>query len=202
MKSMRIICLFACVIFISLFALNRVNKHILLDEVMCRKDQENTGVAYLNGKQRLALEQWLNKYFVLKEETSEPSSLYLSLNLGNGKILQLSDGSYYQVAPDDVIYSSLWIIPFDVILTQSEDPDFPLLFNNRTTGTSVRVKPLTETELQQLLNKMPVETGPQIPESQIPTRPPIQQTPPPEVEEPQMTPFKPAQPKSNTGATK
>jgi len=179
-KPFRYLSLFACFAFISLFLL-RVHSHILLDDVMCKEDQINTGVAHLSQKQRLALEQWLNKNFTLKEDKSASGEpVYLSLNFGGGKILQLSDGSYYQVAPDDVINASQWIIPFEVVLTESGNKEFPILFHNMTSGTAVEVKSLSEEEVKELLNKLlpeakttPPKTAPLPPQQSEELLPPL-----------------------------
>lgn len=160
----RVLWFKACLFFMTFFSVH-VHACIVLDEIMCKEDQKNTGIATLNRQQRLALEAWLNEHVTLKAEDADKTSVYLSLNIGNGKVLQLSDGSYYQVAPDDVIYASSWIIPFEVVFTASKNADFPILLHNMTTGTSVKVKLLSQEELKELLNEMPPETVPTTPET-------------------------------------
>jgi hypothetical protein len=54
------------------------------------------------------------------------SQLYLSLNINDGAILQLSDGTTYEIAPNDRLYSAYWITPFPLSVGASGDPDYPI----------------------------------------------------------------------------
>lgn len=113
----------------------------LLDEVMNHKTQQETGVSKLSQKQKKALEAWMNDHFVLKAEpTPAGKDLFLSLNLHAGHQIQLSDGSLWDVAPDDVEKASIWISPFKVEILPSQDPDYPQLLVNTLSGVSIRVK--------------------------------------------------------------
>ncbi len=69
-------------------------------------------------------------------------SLYLSENIDNGKQIQLSDGSTYEIAPDDVIRSALWIFPLPIEIQASDDPDYPIKLINSNLGSSVKAKRL------------------------------------------------------------
>lgn len=120
-----------------------------LNEVMPKEVQKKTGVADLSYKQRLALESWLNETFVLKnppEKKKATEYLYLSQNINNGKILELNDGSRWEVAPDDVERSSYWIVPFPLYFTQNKDTAdnqmYPLKIVNQNTGIGVKVRQL------------------------------------------------------------
>jgi len=123
---------------------------ILLDEVMSRDEQQKTGVAKMPRAQKLALEAWLNKNFVLKTQSEQQTSnLSLSINLDGGKRLELSDNSIWEIAPDDVQKASIWITPFPVQISPSGDPDYPCLIINTNSGVSVRARPTTQsTEIQ------------------------------------------------------
>src|SRR5579862_3339262 len=92
-----------------------LNAQIVLDEVMSRDDQKKTGVVKLTANEKIALEAWLNKNFVLKtEEKATKSGLSLSINIDHGRKLQLSDNSLWEIAPDDVSKAAVWITPFPV----------------------------------------------------------------------------------------
>jgi hypothetical protein len=114
---------------------------ILLDEVMSRDEQQKTGVAKMSRTQKTALEAWLNKNFALKAQTEEHvSNLSLSINIDGGKKLELSDNSIWEIAPDDVQKSVVWITPFPVQISPSGDPDYPCLIINTNSGASVRAR--------------------------------------------------------------
>lgn len=94
----------------------------------------------------------LRLFFLLATPAQEPSSssdesLYLSLNIEEGKRLELSDGSTYEIAPEDRLYTIYWITPFPIMLGKSDDPDYPVKITNVTTGTSVNGKKISTKEM-------------------------------------------------------
>jgi hypothetical protein len=125
---------------------SQLQAQIVLDEVMSRDDQKKTGVANLSRMQKIALEAWLNQNFVLKskEQATSPqeSELSLSININNGQKLELSDNSFWEIAPNDVPTSAIWITPFPVKITSSGDPDYPCLIVNLNSGVSVKARPI------------------------------------------------------------
>lgn len=122
-------------------------EEIFLNEVMSKEMQKKTGVANLSYQQRLALEKWLNDNFVQKnhqEKKKSEEEITLSQNIDNGKVLELSDGSLWQVAPDDVERAAFWIIPFPLYFVKNSDPadntEYPMKIVNQNTNLGVKVK--------------------------------------------------------------
>ena len=115
---------------------------ILLDEVMTRDEQYKTGVSKLNAKQKMELEKWLNAKFVLKNQADMPESreVTLEVNINNGKQLRMSDGSLFEIAPQDVPMTALWITPFKLTVSDSGDSTYPYLLQNMDSGTTVKAK--------------------------------------------------------------
>lgn len=118
---------------------------IILDDVMSKEEEKRTGVNKMNHNQRMALEEWLNKNFILKaqaerSETATNDAIFLSENLDGGQRLKLSDGSIYQIAPDDLARSSLWITPIEIKISQGTDPNFPYLLINVDSGSALKAK--------------------------------------------------------------
>ena len=114
-----------------------------LDEVMPKEVQQKAGINKLSPKEKIELENWLNQTFVLKVQKAPPApELSLSININNGKQLQLSDRSIWEIAPSDVPTSSVWITPFPVKIVPSNDPDYPFLIVNTNSGVSVKAKKL------------------------------------------------------------
>lgn len=137
MRSVKLFLVLATVALYPLIA----DQLIILDEVMDKDEQKQTGIDRLNMRQKIALEDWLNKKFVLKKTHSEKESeLSMSINIENGKRLQLSDNSVWEIAPHDVSTSSVWITPFPVKITSSNDPNYPCLITNTISGASVRAR--------------------------------------------------------------
>jgi hypothetical protein len=108
---------------------------------MSKDEQKKTGVAALSRNQKIALEAWLNQNFALKSKEQVVSSeLSLAINIDNGKKLQLSDNSLWEIAPSDVPTTSVWITPFPVKIESSDDPDYPCLIVNLNSGIRVKAR--------------------------------------------------------------
>ncbi len=118
---------------------------IVLNDAMTSEEKEQTGVNDLNYSQRMALQEWINTNFELKEDHPQKrkEQLYLSLNIEDGAKLELSNGSTYEIAPEDHLYTAYWITPFPVMLGKSDNPDYPVLITNMNTGTSVSGKQIS-----------------------------------------------------------
>lgn len=123
----------------------------LLDDVMNKQMQDQTGVAKLSAKQKKILEAWLNENFVLKtaQQQQKGEELLLSININGGRKLQLSDGSIWEIDPADLTQSSAWITPFAVKLEKSKSTDYPTLLVNKDTGASVKARRVMTTQEDQ-----------------------------------------------------
>lgn len=108
---------------------------------MTPEEKKATGYATLSPKEQKALENWIEAHFIPIEEKKD--SLYLNVNIQNGKILILSDGSEWEVAPQDRSISSLWITPFPLEIQDGGSQEFPnLIVNLNNPSEKVRVKKL------------------------------------------------------------
>jgi hypothetical protein len=130
---------------------------------MTPEDQRKTGITKLNRKQKLALESWLNENFTPKELSSQDTEpLSLSINIDNGQKLQLSDNSIWEVHPQDVDISAVWITPFPLKIEKSTNPTYPFLLKNTRTQMSVRARkssshPMGKTKEHIRKNTMPYQ---------------------------------------------
>ena len=117
---------------------------ILLDDAMSKEDHKRTGIVNLTFAQKQALEQWLNQYCELRSapKAAEQKNLYLSEIIENGTKVQLSDGSVWLVDPVDVDRASLWISSGALKIIQSNNPDYPCLIVDPSTGISIKAKKL------------------------------------------------------------
>lgn len=114
---------------------------ILLDSVMSKDEQLKTGVNTLSPTQKMELEAWLSRTFTLKApETPHAASLSLTLNIDNGKKIQLSDNTVWEIAPVDIARAAVWITPFPVAVEPSGDVSYPFRIINKTTGNSVQAR--------------------------------------------------------------
>jgi hypothetical protein len=120
------------------------SQQLLLDDIMSTEDQKSAGVAYLTPNQRIALEQWMNKHCNCPSEKSvseeKNQGLFMSINIDNGKEIQLNDNSIWEVDPRDYAISEAWLTSFPIKIIPSDDPEYPFLLVNKITGVGIKVR--------------------------------------------------------------
>jgi hypothetical protein len=124
----------------AVFYCNRVLGTVQLNEVMSQEEQKKTGVSNLNEQQKRELESWINSKFVLKTTALAPKEMTLQQPLQNGAQMQFTDGSIYEIAPEDRARAIFWPVPLIVTLETSGDPLYPSKITNTLTNVSVRAK--------------------------------------------------------------
>jgi len=164
---------------------------IVLDDSMTREEMTNTGVGNLNYSQKMALQDWINQNFEPKTDfpNKQDEQLFLSLNIEDGAKLELSDGSTYEIAPEDHLYTMYWITPFPISLGDSGDKKYPVKITNLNTGTSVKGKQISTEKLLEESEKEGIETPPpkleeKKPDPKTPTPKPKTQKPKPKTQSP------------------
>ena len=69
-----------------------------------------------------------------------PQELYVTENILSGTQLVLSDGSSYEIAPEDRPTASAWLSPVTVLIGQSNDTVYPLTLTNQLANSVVLAK--------------------------------------------------------------
>ena len=121
-------------------------------------------------------------FLPLTAQENDPQQLYLSLNIGEGKYLQLSDGSTYEIAPEDRLFASYWITPFPLMISESGNTEYPVRITNLNTGTMVNgkqidTKEFIEEEAKEHAKQAPHTSTPQKPNLKPKTQPTPQKQP-------------------------
>ena len=79
--------------------------------------------------------------------STEQNQLTIDFVLHNGKILKLSDGSIWKIAPQDINTSSVWILAPPIEIKKNEDPKtnkaYPYRIINKTTDSCVLASPIS-----------------------------------------------------------
>lgn len=75
-------------------------------------------------------------------DDNQDKDLTLSENLHNGKILKLSNGTVWEVAPQDTNITEIWIFPFPLEVQKSTNKTYPYYIVNKRSKTKVLVRPL------------------------------------------------------------
>ncbi len=138
---------FPIALFMTLLFSFPLNALILLNDVMNKEMRKQTGIADLTYQQRLMIEKWLNDTFILKdvkEKKTDQQEIYLSQNIDGGQLLELSDGSRWEVSPHDLHRTATWLIPFPLKIIFNDDPQdavlYPHVIINQNTGIGVKVR--------------------------------------------------------------
>lgn len=162
---------FTVVIFL-IFPTSKSFGRITFKDVMSKQEQQKTGISELNYCQKSALECWINENFEPKQSLLERKKepIYLTLNIEDGAKLEFSDGATYEIYPEDRIYTSYWITPFQVEFGESDHPDYPIKITNMQTGTEVFAKEITQKEFLES-KQPPVPSAPQKPVTPKPLLP-------------------------------
>ena len=144
----------------ALFLTTSLQAEFLLDQIMTKEDQKKTGISTLHYQQRLALEKWLNEHMVVKSQVTHasPVTRSLSININNGQKILLSDNTLWEVSPDDIGTSSVWITPFPVQVEPSGNTDYPSYLININTGARIKAR--------QISTETPPATPPSPPQAQ------------------------------------
>lgn len=116
----------------------------VLDFEMTPQEKKQTGVAKLSEKEKNALQTWIDNHYAKRSsplQAATPTSRpQISENLRNGQVIRLSDGSLWNIRPQDTLITQSWITPVDILISQSGDPDYPYKLTNSLTGSSALAK--------------------------------------------------------------
>lgn len=118
------------------------------DRGMTPDDRRATGVDKLSPDEKQKMNDWINQHYTPNHLViNSGSHHYVVENLHNGSYIRLDDGNIYAISPDDIQTSSMWILPFPLVIEESNDPDYPYLLVNENTGSSVKAKQSSSSEI-------------------------------------------------------
>jgi hypothetical protein len=66
--------------------------------------------------------------------------IYLSYNMANGGVLVLSDGTRWEINPQDQSKTSLWMTPMEIEVKPSDNQSYPYMLVNMQTKETVYAK--------------------------------------------------------------
>ena len=96
------------------------------------------------------------------EASTTDSDLTIVENLHNGKVLKLSNGTLWEVAPQDVEITEIWIFPFPLKLEKSGNKQYPFYLVNLHSKTKILVRHIGPTEVPQ--GQSPSQESPEQPQ--------------------------------------
>lgn len=113
-----------------------------INDIMSLEDQKTTGVIRLTQEQKKALAEWFVKhgYYEMQAKVNYNHVLTISINIGGGQKIVLSDNSVWEVAPEDQELASGWLGSNPVEISPSENKDFPFLMTNVRNRNAIKVR--------------------------------------------------------------
>jgi len=112
-----------------------------LDSSMTSDEKQKTGYDFLTKEQKKQLNLWLTKNATLVKKNAEQAALSLDINIDGGRQLILSDGTKWEVAPEDRSISSLWLTPIPLKILPSGSQEYPnVIMNGDSEKEKVKVK--------------------------------------------------------------
>ncbi len=111
-----------------------------LDSMMTAQEKKITGYSSLTPEEKKHLNYWISEHFTISPDTLGHTPLSLNINIDNGRELILSDGTHWDIAPEDQKISSLWLTPFPLEITPTDSKEYPFLLHNLTTEEKVKAK--------------------------------------------------------------
>src|SRR5262245_27696147 len=98
-----------------------------LDYDMSADEKKKTGVTRLSPKEKAALQNWIDAHYEKRsqplQQTAEEGAM-LQENLKSGQYVRLTNGSLWNIHPQDTSITQAWITPVDITVTQSGDPNY------------------------------------------------------------------------------
>jgi hypothetical protein len=114
-----------------------------LGSMMSEDDQKDTGYSSLTSQEKKHLNEWISKHFILPPEIIGNTPLSLTINIQNGQELVLSDGTHWEVAPEDRKISDIWLTPFPLEIIPRDSKEYPFFILNLSSKEKVKAKQLS-----------------------------------------------------------
>ena len=112
-----------------------------LDSSMTTAEKKMTGYDSLTKEQKKELNLWLTKNTMPVQKSPQQAALSLNINIDGGRQLILSDGTIWEVAPEDQSISNLWLTPIPLNLLPGGSPEYPnVLMNADAEKEKVKVR--------------------------------------------------------------
>lgn len=107
---------------------------------MTPQDEKKTGFGKLTAKEKTALELWIEERY--QEKTKVEKSTVAQVEIKNNTtIIHLSDGSLWEIKPENAGIAQGWINPdVEILIGESHDAEHPTLLTNTLSKSAVRAK--------------------------------------------------------------
>lgn len=79
---------------------------------------------------------------IAHENVQQGQDITIEENLHGGKVLILSDGSSWEIAPQDLNISQLWILPVPLKIEKSNNSTYPYRIINMNSNSAILARPL------------------------------------------------------------
>lgn len=107
---------------------------------MTPQEVAQTGLSKLSGEEKYALQAWIDARYKKRAQVKKKAGPILQENLQSGRFIGLSDGSLWEINPDDTLITQSWITAVEIKAEPSGDAAYPYTLTNSLTGSSVKAK--------------------------------------------------------------
>ncbi len=120
-----------------------------IDLEMTPQDKKKTGVFKLRDQEKATLQAWIDSRYekratALNQKAVPATKPSVTEIFYNGKYVRLSDGSLWNIRPQDTPLTQSWISSPEIIISSSQDATYPYKLTNTLTGSSVFAKKAAE----------------------------------------------------------
>jgi len=107
---------------------NAINPYILIS---CEFVPENLDNEALNKlKQKLENLEKSKNSLPSKNYNGSGEGHWIAENIDFGRFIKLEDGSLWEISPLDIIYTGIWLVISDIVIFESNDPNYPYILIN------------------------------------------------------------------------
>ena len=140
----------------SLYAQQPQAQQLTLDQIMTKADQTRTGVSRLTAAERRELEKWMTQFAINAMKLAQGQAQgggkapgayrgganghWIKKVIERGSMVQLEDGSIWQISPLSKVDSILWLVTEQIVVTRSDNPLYPYKLINTDGKSSAEAK--------------------------------------------------------------
>lgn len=145
----------------SLYAQQGQAQQLKLDQIMSKADQKQTGVSKLTARERKELEMWMTQFAINAMKVGQGQGQagagkapgvyrggakghWIQKVIERGSMVQLEDGSIWQISPLSKVDAILWLVAEQIVVTRSENPLYPYMLINTDGQSNAEVKLISQ----------------------------------------------------------
>lgn len=112
---------------------------------MSIEEQLQTGINKLSSQETANLQGWIDRNYQRRESAfsgrKKDTTPVMEQNLNSGRVIKLSDNTYWEINPTDTPITQGWITAAEIqVKPDPSNQVYPYILTNGITGSSVRAR--------------------------------------------------------------